>query len=568
MLTHLQIRDVALVEAVDLEWAPGFHALTGETGAGKSILMDALGLALGNRAQREAIRAGADTASVQAAFVIAPDSPAMAILREMELAPPFDPEEDLLIIRRDISRQGPSRCWVNGRLVTVSQLQRLGRALVEIHGQHDQQTLLSPAEQLAVIDQFGGEHMREPLAAYTQAYEGWREAQAALAHWEMDEAERARRIDLLRHQVNEIDRAAITPGEDEALEAERRVLRHSEQLAQLVREAFAALYGEGDGGGAADDLAQAGQLLAKAAELDPRLQDVKGALEEALVHVEESRASLRRYADDLEADPARLDDVESRLALLQELRRKYGPTLEAVLAFREQAAAELADLEAYADRRAEKERELAEREAELLQAAAALTDARRRWAQELQDRIQDELKGLRLGDPRLEIRLAPASSPRPTGMDDVQWLFSANPGEPLQPLHKVASGGELSRIMLAVKVVLAEVDRVPVAVFDEVDAGIGGETAAAVGRRLVELSRHRQVLCITHLPQIAALADHQLAVRKEVRGQRTRVRVEKVEGEARVQELARMLGSSVEESTLEHARHLLGMARAEGGKAG
>jgi len=568
MLVHLQIRNFALIESLDLELTPGLCALTGETGAGKSIVIDALGLALGKRASRDAVRTGADAATVQAAFAVPPGSPVLDELAEMGIdAAAFDPDQDLLLLRREVSRSGPSRCWINGQLVAVGQLERIGRLLVEIHGQHDQQTLLSAREQLRVLDQFGHEDIEPLLAAYRDAYGRWLQARQDLEALAMDEAERARRIDLLRYQVEEITRARLQAGEEEGLQAERRVLRAAEKLREAAEEAYGLLFGGAGGPGAADALAQAAEALERAAATDERLAPVAEGLQAASVHVEESRSALRRYVEDLDADPGRLEAVESRLALLHELKRKYGPTVEAIIAFGEQAAAELADLEAHEERLEERQAALEQAAARLEEAAAALGAARRRWAEALEARIQEELHGLRLGEPRLRIEVTSLDEATPTGKDRVEWLFSANRGEELRPLARVASGGELSRIMLAAKAALAAVDQVPTVIFDEVDAGIGGETAVAVGDRLASLAEHRQVLCVTHLPQIAALADAHFAVAKEAHGDRTLVRITRVDGDERVREVARMLGAADDATSLEHARRLL-QRRGKGGDAG
>src|SRR5690606_14612927 len=369
MLVHPQIRNFALIESLDLELTPGLCALTGETGAGKSIVIDALGLALGKRASRDAVRTGADAATVQAAFAVPPGSPVLDELAEMGIdAAAFDPDQDLLLLRREVSRSGPSRCWINGQLAAAGQLERIARLLAEIRGQHAQQTLLSAREQLRVLDQFGHEDIEPLLAAYRDAYGRWLQARQDLEALAMDEAERARRIDLLRYQVEEITRARLQAGEEEGLQAERRVLRAVEKLREAAEEAYGLLFGGAGGPGAADALAQAAEAVQRAAATDERLAPVAEGLQAASVHVEESRAALRRYVEDLDADPGRLEAVESRLALLHDLKRKYGPTVEAVIAFGQQAAAELADLEAHEER-------LEERQAALAEAAARLEEA-------------------------------------------------------------------------------------------------------------------------------------------------------------------------------------------------
>lgn len=573
MLLELHIRDFALIDRLDIRFARGLNVLTGETGAGKSIVVDALQTVIGGRARADLVRTGREAACIEAVFELAEDSPAYRLLAEMDLLDDADPS--LLLLRRDVYGNGRSRCRINGHPVTVAQLAALGELLVDIHGQHDHQSLLRPATQVQLLDAFGGEELLRLRAEFERV---WRRLQAArreLAELAASERERARRIDLLRFQVNEIDAAALQPDEEEKLEAQRRRLAHLERLQAETARVYAALYEGGDGAPAAADLlADALNTVQSLAQLDPALNEAARLLESADVQVREAAALLRRYGEQLETDPAALEQVQARLKLIFDLKRKYGATVADVLAFAEQLRRELAallDSESHAEELAQ---EVAALEKEAAALAAALSAGRRRAAAALQQAVAAELEGLHLGPGRFVVQLdrQPADdgllveggrwAAGPSGIDRVEYLLSANPGEPPRPLARVASGGELSRVALAIKRVLASVDAVPTLVFDEVDAGIGGRTAQAVAQRLAAIAASRQVICVTHLAQIATMADHHLHIEKTASEEKTTISVQPLSGEARVAEIARMLAGVLTDSTLAHAKELLALAEA------
>lgn len=571
MLVELHIRDFAVIDRLHIAFRPGFNVLTGETGAGKSIVVDALQTVLGGRARSDLVRAGRDAALVEAVFELADDAPVKAVLEEMHVLDAEDP--NTLVLRRDVFSNGRSRCRINGHLVTVAQLAAVGEHLVDIHGQHDHQSLTRPRTQLDLLDAYGGDAVLVLRRRFADVWRRLTESRRELARLLEDERERARRIDLVRFQLDEIAAAGLDPGEEEELEARRRRLQHLEKLQTETARLYAALHEGGDGApAAADVLADAAYTLQALAQLDPQLSEAAQLLDGAAVQVREVAGVLRRYADQLEADPAALEEVQRRLAVISDLKRKYGATVAEVLAFAEELRAELDGLLAGEARTGELTAEIAALEKEAAALAAELSKARHDAAAALQDAVSAELEGLHMGPGRFVVQLerTPAEdglalaggrwAAGETGVDRVEFLLSANPGEPPRPLARVASGGELSRVALAVKRVLAAVDSVPTLVFDEVDAGIGGRTAQAVAQRLRAVAAARQVISVTHLAQLATMADHHLLVTKGAREGRTSVAVRPLAGEDRVEEIARMLAGVLTASTLDHARELLELA--------
>ena len=557
MLRELRIRNFAVIEAVTVPFGPGLNVLTGETGAGKSILIDAILLIRGARAQTDIIRTDQESAAVEAVFDVAPPAPAAAVLDEAGLAA----EEGQVVIRRELARSGRHRAFINDSPVTVALLERLGDHLVEIHGQHEHQRLLEPASQLELLDRFAdADEPRERVADLVAKY---RAARDEVERARASERGRAQREDLLRFQVGELDAARLRPGEEEALRAERRRLQNAERLAGGLASVQALL--DEDAEAVASRLAQAVRLLQDLARLDPEFATPVEALDGARAHVEDALGAVRALRDRLAVEPGRLEAVDERLDALTRLKRKYGETEEAMLAFRAEAARELDRLARHDELTAASERTLGELRAELGAAAEALADRRAAAARRLATEVQREIRALGMERAVFEVaheRLA-LEEVSPRGLDRVEFRLSTNPGEALRPLARVASGGELSRIMLAVKAVLAKADRVPTLIFDEVDAGIGGRVAGVVAQKLATAAEGRQVLCVTHLPPIAARAHHHVRVEKRVRAGRTRVGVAPLDGAARVEEIARMLaGEVVTDTARGHARELLGIARA------
>ncbi|GIU99709.1 MAG: DNA repair protein RecN [Actinomycetota bacterium] len=540
MLRELHIRGLGVIERLELELRPGLNVLTGETGAGKTMITVGLHLALGRRATASLVRKGAPAAEVE----LRADAPPVA-LREGWA------EDGEVICARRVGADGRSTARIGGRLAPLSALAAIGEELVELHGQHEGLRLLSPAAQIAFLDRFAGADHLETLREHVEAYARVRELEGRLEELERGERDRERELDLLAYQIREIELAAPRPGERAELEAEAARLAHVERLLELTGIAAGALGEEGSGG---DALAAAAGALRRAAELDPAaapLADRAAALADEVV---ELLRETRRYADGLAADPARLEEVQARLSVLGGLRRKYGEDEAEILAFLERARARAAEL-ATAGARAEGIRaELEGARASLRDLTDRLSEGRRRAAPALAEAIEGELRELGMAGARVEVRLIPHPAATATGAERVELAFAGGPRQPLLPLAKVASGGELARTMLACRSAVADLDDVPTLVFDEVDQGIGGEAALAVGRRLARLAERRQVLVVTHLPQIAAFADHHVLVDKRAGTAAVRV----LTGRERVVELARMLaGMPGSRGAIAHAEELL-----------
>jgi DNA repair protein RecN (Recombination protein N) len=531
-LRELSVENLAVVESVRLTLDVGFTVLTGETGAGKSLVVDAVTLALGARASTDQVRSGTDAARVEAIFD-APALPADDPMRDV-----VDAGEGSVIVRREVGADGRSLARVNDRAVTVGGLAGLGAALGEIHGQHDQQRLLEPARQLALLDGFGAH--APAVAAVADQYRAWRSTVAAAAELLTDAHELAQRVELLRHQVKEIGRAGPRAGEDAELEAHLRAAANAETIARASAGAVTALR---DDGGAGDALSAAERGLGAAAQHDERF----AALAERASALAAEAAELARdasdVADSVDLDPASRAAAEERLALLYDLRRKYGDSIEAVIAFGADASAELEALENQEGARERLRAEEAERRSALDEAAASLTAARSVAAGRLAAAVNDELPPLGLPANAFGVEIE-AVEVGASGADRIMFTFAPNPGEPPRPISRIASGGEASRLSLALKVVLAAADETPLLVFDEVDAGVGGRNASAIGERLRALSRYHQVLCVTHLPQVAAHADTHLVIGKRVADGRTTTEAHTLSQADRAAELAAMLGGN------------------------
>ena len=556
MLTHLQIRDFAIVEAVELEFAPGFTALTGETGAGKSILVDALLLAVGGRADSGAVRHGAERAEVSAAFDLASNEGARAWLAEQSIE--HDGEVQL---RRVVSADGRSRAYVNGQSVPVQSLRALGEHLVDVHGQLEFQSLSRRDYQRSLLDESGG--LADDVAAVSAAFHAWRKLDRERAEFEQRGRDREDRLELLGHFVAELEALDAKPGEAAQLAEERRRITGLGRLAEGGRQVEQLL--AGDDGGAAAAIARAHMVLRQLESLDPALREPGQLLEEANIACREAVSSLRRYMDSLEADPARQEWVESRLAALEAAARKHRIEVDELPGLRLRMTSELDSLREASLSLAGLERNLAAALEAYEAAARRLSKRRCKAAEQLDSKVTALMQdlGMRGGvfSTRLETSEPPSRSEH--GADDIEFLVSANPGQPPRPLAKTASGGELSRISLALQVSTLNAAHLPCLVFDEVDAGVGGAVAEMVGRQLRALAASGQVLCVTHLPQVASQAGRQVRVSKlTVRGQ-TRTVLEALDGDARVDELARMLGgASITERAREHAREMLESASA------
>ena len=538
MLAELRIVNFALIEQLSLQFQSGFIVLTGETGAGKSLLIDAIALLVGGRASTDQIRSGEAEAQLEAAFHLPDAHPLLQRLRSHEI---IGQNESDLILRRVLSRAGRHRIYVNGNLCPQRILEELGGTLVDIHGQHEQQSLLATAKQLDALDAFG--RLLELRGKYEQAYQRWKELRTQRDVFQSDFVDRTRREDLLRFQAREIEQAGLLPDEEERLDHERRRLVHTHQLKELTQEAYAGLQ--------ADELAvltrmdRIGHTLGKLAQTDPTMGDCEQTVMESIIQLKELSVRLRDYAQQLEADPDRQAVVEDRLHLIQRLKKKYGGTVEAILATGKEVQKELQLLDNRETRTAELTTQLEDESRRLRTLAQQLSKKRIDAAKRMTTLVQAELTALKMQQAIFQVTISSDESTDglgPIGRDRIEFLLSSNPGEPPRPLGRVVSGGELSRIMLALKTVLAEMDQVPVLVFDEIDSGVGGAVAAAMGTRLRKLGAFHQVFCITHLPQVASQADHHLLVEKELEGQRTSTSVRALKGIGREEEIARMLG--------------------------
>ncbi len=548
MLTDLTIRNLAIIESLHVPFSSGLNILTGETGAGKSIIIDAVSLLLGSRGGGDMVRTGCDEAVVEAIF----DLRGQVELRAAISAMGIDCEDELLV-RRVVSASGKGRAFVNGGLVTLSMLGEITRRLVNIYGQHESQTLLRVENHLHMLDGFAGlGELRDEFATLHRRHRGISEE---LRQLEEGERDALRRIDILAYQVEEIAAAALVHGEEERLEQERNLLGHAEKLLSRTEGAYDTLYG--------GDRALLGSLrsvesaVAEAVRIDPSLQGVLESISSAYLQLEDASLSLRDYAAGIDSDPERVQAVDDRLESIRRLKKKYGSTIAEILECHSRMERELASLQGREESRGDLEQRLAEVEAQMLSLGSELGRRRKEAAARMEKSLEGELQQLALKHARIDILVEPLEKPRETGFERVEFLFSPNPGEAAKPLAKIASGGELSRIMLAVKQLHPESD-VPTLIFDEVDTGIGGATSAMVGKKLRSVAARQQVLCITHLPQVAAHADSHYLVAKHLQGARTSTEVNLLDDSARVEEVARMLGALVvTDTSRDHARELI-----------
>ncbi|MDA8169475.1 MAG: DNA repair protein RecN [Nitrospiraceae bacterium] len=544
MLRELRIRNFAIIGELPVQFDRGLTVLTGETGAGKSIIVDALGVALGGRAYSEMIKTGSDSAVVEVFFECGPHP----LLDRLGIE-----QDGGIIFRRIISSaSGKNRAYINNTLVSAQTLSEAGKDLVDIHGQHEHQGLLSPQNQLLILDQSAGIQLeKERFSAFFGEVKAIEERLEALKE---SLRERARTRDLLSFQAEEILAAELSPGEEEKLAAEKKMLCGMARLKELAESVYMLLYGSE--GAVSEGLSKARAALGEMASIDMNAREPLQMLESASPLIEEAVRYVRSAREDYELDPERLNHVEERLELIGKLRKKYGASIEEILGFLENAQAELKKLDSIEEDSAALEKEFSQKKAKLLDAALALSKKREKAAAEAEKAVTSILKGLALENAEFRIELARAEQPGPDGMDRTEFLFNANPGEGLKPLAKVASGGELSRLMLAIKSAMRGQD-VPVLIFDEVDAGIGGKAAVNVAARLRELAKTHQVLCISHLPQIASAGDNHLLVEKTLAKNGTSVSIRRLAAGEREEEIARMLGGKITGASIKHARELI-----------
>ena len=547
MLSLLHIENIAVIEQADISFDGGFNVLTGETGAGKSIVIDAISAILGERAYRDMIRTGTQKASVRAVFTQVPQYPWF-----QENGVDYDPET---VIQREIHLDGKNVCRVNGCLVSVSILRKLGIQLINIHGQHDSASLFDEENHLIYLDEFADNGQLSQ--AYSEAYAAVARLRREIDSLTMDESEKLRRMETLKYQIEEIEKAELEPGEDDALEARRKLLQNAEKLSNGMDEAVECLYGGYDSDGAAGLLAQAEHALARLGRFTDSFETMHQRISDLMYQVQDAAEEVRDARDDLNYSADELERIEERLDTIHKLRRKYGVTCEDILTYLDKAKKELDEIEFADDHLERLKGKLKKAEDAAWKAALALRENRKQAAQALSQRILSELTQLDMPRVRFACQFRELELTS-SGADGVAFYMSANAGEDLKPMSKVASGGELARIMLAMKNVLAEKDQVGTLIFDEVDTGVSGRAAQKVAEKLRSVAQHKQVLCVTHLPQLAALANTHLLIAKQERGGRTYTTVTPLDFEGRKRELARIIGgATITETTLESAAEML-----------
>ena len=551
MLSVLHLENIAVIEQAEILFEGGFNVLTGETGAGKSIVIDAISAILGERTYRDVIRTGANRAFVSAIFT---NIPQYDWFSENQVE--FDPQE--LQVQREIYADGRNVCRVNGRPVSVASLKKLGGRLINIHGQHDSQQLFDEENHLTYLDAFARDE--QELEAYQQAFSAMQSVQREIQKLSMDESEKLRLVETLTFQIEEIRAANLVSGEEEQLKERRKVLQNAEKLSDALRMADEALYGGDSSDGAAGLLSNAEHALSRVSTISADMQTLHQKISDLMYSVQDAADELRAMRDDLSYSEGELEEIEERLDAIHKLKRKYGASVEDVLAYLADSEQRLDEIEFASDRIETLKKREAELQKETIRQGEILREKRLSAAQAMESRICDELRQLDMPKIRFVCEFTP-QQPMQTGLDSVRFLMSANVGENLKPLSKVASGGELARIMLAMKQVLAQQDGVPTLIFDEVDAGVSGRAAQKVAYKLWTVSKGRQVLCVTHLPQIAAMADAEYTVEKRVENERTYTSVLHLDESGRKQELARLIGGSmITETTLAGAAELLRLA--------
>ena len=567
MLRLLSVTNFATIDHLELEPAPGLNVLTGETGAGKSIIVDAVNLLVGDRADSTMVRAGADSALVEGVFHLtdAVRDHLNETLTEYGLT--LDAAEEELILAREVSLEGRNVCRVNGRIVPLRLLRETGERLIDIHGQGQHLSLLRVREHLDILDRYAGLMRQRELVA--EQVNRLNEVRRDLTQIQENEREQARRIDILKYEVQDIEAANLHPGEEEKLDRERTIAANAERLINTISDAYQSLYEGGlQEASAIDLLGRVAAGLRRLESLDESLQGFRETAESLIFQAEDLSRSLRGYRDSIQHSPERFQEIGERLDLLMLLRRKYGDTVQQILEYGHNASAELEALSHSEERITELAAQQAALEAELAVSAGELSEARRGMTKTLAESMEKELSELAMEHTQLEVSVQQAQSQDgievngkryafdSRGIDRVEFMISPNPGEPLRPLARIASGGETSRILLALKVILSNTDQIPVLVFDEVDAGIGGRVGTVVGQKLSELSRRHQVLCVTHLPQVASFADRHICVSKAVENGRTVTLAQAVAGTERIAELTEMLGS-VSDASRSNAQELL-----------
>ncbi|MEG6615916.1 DNA repair protein RecN [Peptococcaceae bacterium 1198_IL3148] len=554
MLRSLYIKNFALIDDITVEFGPGLNILTGETGAGKSILLDALQVALGGRASAEYIRAGEEKAVIQAAFEVETES-LLSRLEDLGIAPP---EDGVLVLSREITRNGRNLCRVNGQMIALTMYRQAGGGLADLHSQHQQQSLLDTERHLDLLDSYGGlVGQREKV---NQFYHQWHRLQNKLEQLQTNARETARQMEMLTFQLKEIEVANLSPDEDELLVNERNLLVNAEKISTLANLINQALY---NGGGkyqaaAVELIGEALNSVRELSQYDPKVESHLESLESAMYAIEDVAREMSGYLDNVDFDPQRLDYIERRIDEINRLKRKYGETVSDILSYYNNIATQLNELSNSEEQYEQLQTQADEYRKLYQQEADKLSQLRQHAARKLQGDVAAELAQLEMEKVKFKIAFLPLDKPSAKGNDDVEFLIAPNPGEPLKPLHKTASGGELSRFMLAIKTLLAEVDAVGTLVFDEVDTGIGGRALQSVGEKMAQIGKSRQVITVTHAPQVACFAKNHYLIKKEVTNNRTFTKITKLDYDGRLHELARMLGGKdTSNVVMTHAEELL-----------
>jgi DNA repair protein RecN (Recombination protein N) len=567
MLVELSIRNFALISSLTISFNKGLNVLTGETGAGKSIIMDAISLLIGGRSSVEFIRHGEKKAEIEGLFEMKANHPVLSLVKELGI----DSEDETLILRRDLSIQGKSICRVNGKLVTLAILREIGQALVDIHGQHEHQHLLLEEKHSSLLDDYGKAEIEEHKKEYQQLFQQFKKINQQIKQYTQGEQELVHRMDLLKFQLDEITSSHLELGEDEMLLAEKRKRSHAQRIVKGLEESYAALHGDGK---ALDSLSIIKHHMEDLADIDEGLQPTAELVEHIYYQIEEVSEHLRKYKSQVEFEPERLHEIETRLVEIEQLKRKYGRNIDSILEYAAKIEDELDTIENKEERIQEL---LNKRQAILMDMvveAKNLSKIRKQVSKNLGEDIKQELKGLYMDKTEIEIQINPLETGeqiedeggfryiRSDGWDHIQFLISPNPGEPLKPLSKIASGGELSRLVLALKTVFSQIDYVTTLIFDEVDTGVSGRVAQAMAEKLFAISNGQQVLCITHHSQVAALSDEHYHIVKEMTDDETVTKVIPLQKVQRVEELARMMsGTEVTKTTKKHAEELLQTAK-------
>lgn len=554
MLNQLSVRNVAVIDKLDINLHDGVSVLTGETGAGKSIIIDSINMILGDRANKELVRYGTDKAVVQAVFD-APKS-VINILEENDI----DVEDGTVIITRQVTKEGKSVARINGMVVTLNILREISDRLINIHGQHDNQALLTPIRHITFLDAYADNE--EYINRYKDILSKKREIEKKISSLEMDEQEKMQRIDLLEYQVNEIKKASLEKGEEDDLREQRDIYTNAEQITKSVNEAYMNLYEGDEIQSAYDGISIAVNEISQISDLNPQLKSIYDTLNEIMYSLEDTAHEIKEFGETVEFDEQTLNEIEERLDLISRLKRKYGNSIEEILEYLKKAESELNDIKLSDERTNELKEELKNITKELKEKGNVLTQRRENAAKVLEENIEKSLHELNMEKSKFKVNIENDGTFYDNGMDKVEFLISTNPGEPLKPLVKIASGGELSRVMLAIKSILADSDGVDTMIFDEIDTGVSGKAAMSIAKKLAVIAKNKQVICITHLPQLTAMADNHYLIQKNTDGEMASTTLKELDEEGRELELARIIdGGEVTELALSHAKQMLENAK-------